>query len=545
VDGAGITAEFNDPTALAVDNAGNVYAVDSGNNALRRISSTGVTTTLLSSTSFSFADVAEQFFGQTTYSIKGVAVDSLGNPYLGVSVSIPSGLHSQEYSYVLKVSDSGAYFTLFDAASVYSDFGYAPGDGALCISGSTSFYVLAGNDIYLDGTGISDSTPSLSFPLEPLAIAVDQNGRIFEANDVNGIVVVTPVGTAPEISSQPVGTTLAFGAGTLLSVTATGAPAPTYQWQVDGTDIAGATSPTYLASMPGTYDVLITNAAGTVTSSPVVITAATRLLNISSRASVGTGANIEIAGFVITGPPGTSEQLLIRAAGPSLSQFGVSGALAQPILTLYNSSGTQIASNTGWNTASNASAIAAAFATTGAFAFQLDSADSAILTTLPPGTYTAQISGVGGTTGVALAEVYEVVSGDPELINISTRAYVGTGSGAAIGGFVVSGTQSAKVLIRAIGPSLSQFGVGGVLAQPSLNVVDSSGNTVATNTGWSTNANAAIISQEMQDVGAFPLPSGSADCVLLLTLAPGAYTAVVSGVGGTSGVALVEVYEAP
>jgi hypothetical protein len=297
--------------------------------------------------------------------------------------------------------------------------------------------------------------------------------------------------------------------------------------------------------MPGTYDVLLMNAAGTVASSPAVITAATRLLNISSRASVGTGANIEIAGFVVTGPPGTSEQLLIRAAGPSLAQFGVSGFLAQPVLTLFDSSNTQIASNTGWNTASNASAIAAAITTTGAFAFQLDSADSAILTSLPPGTYTAQISGVGGTTGVALAEVYEVVSGDPELINISTRAYVGTGSGAAIGGFVVSGTRSAKVLIRAIGPSLSQFGVSGALAQPSLSVVDASGNAVATNTGWSTNANAATISQEMLAVGAFPLPSESADCVLLLTLAPGAYTAVVTGVGGTSGVALVEVYQAP
>jgi hypothetical protein len=92
---------------------------------------------------------------------------------------------------------------------------------------------------------------------------------------------------------------------------------------------------------------------------------------------------------------------------------------------------------------------------------------------------------------------------------------------------------------------LSQFGVGGVLAQPSLNVVDAAGNSVATNTGWSNNANAAAISLEMQAVGAFPLPSASADCVLLLTLAPGAYTAVVSGVGGTSGVALVEVYQAP
>jgi len=150
----------------------------------------------------------------------------------------------------------------------------------------------------------------------------------------------------------------------------------------------------------------------------------------------------------------------------------------------------------------------------------LDSADSALLVSLPPGAYTAEINGLNSTTGVALAEVYEVKSGDPELINISTRAFVNTGSNVEIGGFVVKGSHSAKVLVRAIGPTLSQFGVSGVLAQPSLSVVDSSGNTVASNTGWSTNANPTTIATEMAAVGAFALPSGSADSVLLLTLPP-------------------------
>jgi hypothetical protein len=175
----------------------------------------------------------------------------------------------------------------------------------------------------------------------------------------------------------------------------------------------------------------------------------------------------------------------------------------------------------------------------------LDSADSALLISLAPGAYSAEIIGQNGTTGAALAEVYEVKSGDPELINISTRAYVSSGTNVEISGFVVTGSQNAKVLIRAIGPTLSQFGVGGVLAQPSLSVVNSSGTTVASNIGWSTNANADAIATEMMEVGAFALPSGSADSVLLLSLPPGSYTAVVSGVGGTSGVALVEVYGAP
>jgi hypothetical protein len=122
---------------------------------------------------------------------------------------------------------------------------------------------------------------------------------------------------------------------------------------------------------------------------------------------------------------------------------------------------------------------------------------------------------------------------------------VGTESNVEIGGFVVRGSQPEKVLIRAVGPTLSEFGVTGLLAQPSLSVVDSSGNTVATNTGWSNNSDAAAISFESEAAGAFSLSSGSADCALLLTLPPGAYTAVVSGANGTSGVALVEVYQAP
>src|SRR5208283_1881871 len=110
---------------------------------------------------------------------------------------------------------------------------------------------------------------------------------------------------------------------------------------------------------------------------------------------------------------------------------------------------------------------------------------------------------------------------------------------------VVRGSQPATVLVRAVGPALGQFGVTGILAQPSLDVVNSAGASVASNTGWSSNANAAAIASETSAVGAFSFPSGSADCALLLTLSPGAYTAVVSGVNGATGVALVEVYQAP
>jgi hypothetical protein len=297
-----------------------------------------------------------------------------------------------------------------------------------------------------------------------------------------------------------------------------------------------------LADTSGKFSLTFT---ATPAQGPTPSSSAASLVNISSRADVGTGTDLEIAGFVIAGPPGSTEQVLVRGAGPTLSQFGVAGFLTNPILTLYDSAGNPLATNTGWTTAQNASEIEAATTASGAFAFPSGSADSAILVSLAPGAYTAEIVGANGDTGVALAEVYKVGSGSTDLINVSTRAFVGLGSSVEIGGFVVQGTQAQTVLVRAVGPTLSQFGVTGTLAQPSLNVVDSAGNVVATNVGWANNSNAAMIASESQAVGAFPLASGSADCALLLSLSPGAYTAIVSGVNGTTGVALVEIYKVP
>jgi len=163
-----------------------------------------------------------------------------------------------------------------------------------------------------------------------------------------------------------------------------------------------------------------------------------------------------------------------------------------------------------------------------------------------PGAYSVELSGVGSTTGVGLVEVYEADRTDPAVLaNLSTRAEVGTGANILLAGFVVLGAQPATVLVRGVGPALAGFGVSGILAKPVLTVADSGGVTVATNTGWGTNANAAQIAAVSSQVGAFALPSGSADSALLLTLAPGTYSAEVAGAGGTTGIALVEVYQVP
>ena len=549
-DGLGLAAQFDNPIAVAVDGSGNVYVAEPGD--LRKIAPNGETSTILLGSALNLVTgiTSGSVTFPPTYVFNGVAVDSAGVPYGGVAISIPfgDGDFPKNLVSVVKVTNVGAYTEIFQVQDTASALAPASDDGSLAIDGNGIVYVLSNNQLF-QGTNSILSLNDFNVAggtNYPNAISAGPSGQIYLANSpTQSVIVITPVGSIPTITAQPIGGTIAFGASIKLSIVASGTPSPSYQWQLDGVSIAGATSSSYVASTPGTYTAVISSGAGVVKSSTAVLTAATRLANISSRALVGTNANVEIAGFVITGPPGTTEQVLIRGAGPSLSPFGISGFLAQPILTLYDASGKQLATNTGWNTASNAANIASAFTATGAFAFPLDSADSAILTNLSPGSYTAQIVGLNGSTGVALAEVYEVKSGDPELINISTRAFVGSGTSVEIGGFVVSGSQSGKVLIRAIGPTLSQFGVAGALAQPSLSVVNSSGTVIASNTVWSTNANASAIATEMTAVGAFPLPSGSSDSVLLLTLPPGAYTAIVSGVNAASGVALVEVYQAP
>ena len=269
-----------------------------------------------------------------------------------------------------------------------------------------------------------------------------------------------------------------------------------------------------------------------------------RLANISSRANIGAG-DVMIAGFVITGT--TSKPILIRAVGPTLAAFGVAGAIANPKLELYRGN-TKITENDDWASTISPSDVAAAATRTGAFALGATSKDSALLSVLPPGAYTAQVSGVGVTGGVALVEVYDASEGtltaaSPRIVNISTRANVTEGGGILIAGIVVTGNSPKRILIRATGPALAAFGVPGTLADPLLKLYN--GNTLLwQNDNWSdSSADAALVAAAGTAAGAFALAPGSKDAALLLTLEPGSYTAHVTGVGASTGVALVEVYE--
>ena len=279
----------------------------------------------------------------------------------------------------------------------------------------------------------------------------------------------------------------------------------------------------------------------------VIVAAAptSRLLNLSSRGQVGTGQNVLIAGFIITGTE--SKQVVLRGVGPALSNFGVQGGLAHPVIKLYDGGQNLLMSNAGW---ANDSAISNAFTAIGAVPFATDSADAALIATLPPGGYTLVVSGQNNTTGVALAEVYDASPSASEphqkLVNIAGRGFVGTGENVLIGGFIISGNTPKQVLVRAIGPGLTKYSLTSALADPVLELHDAT-SVIAHNDNWETKEDSSTgdVATATTAVNAPALDAGSKDAAVVMTLAPGGYTAIVSGNSGTTGVALLEIYEVP
>jgi len=232
-----------------------------------------------------------------------------------------------------------------------------------------------------------------------------------------------------------------------------------------------------------------------------------------------------IGGFIIGGDE--AKPIALRAIGPSLVQLGVAGALKDPILDLYDSSGAVVAENDNW-TSLPPESVPDGLAPT-------DPAESLISMSLDPGNYTAVLRGVDGGSGAALCEIYDLDPAKSSVRNLSTRGQVGSGDDVLIGGFIIAGEDPTQVMVRAIGPSLTAFGVDGALADPILELHGQDGSLIFENDNWRSD-------QEQQIIDSTIPPSDDRESAIIATLPPGLYTAVVHGADGGTGVALVELY---
>lgn len=456
------------------------------------------------------------------------------------------------------------FFTSTDGATFTNRGGSGQNPGVFIPVGTTDAFV--GNSQFLmalrtpiyEGPGIYASTtgatwhrvaaaaPSLLISsgiftgwLSPNVYSlISANGKYYMVGDNNGQALIASVDAPapaipPVIAAQPQPLTVATGSTAVLEVTATGATG--YQWKRNGIAVAGATGASLVltnlqAGNAGAYTVDATNSAGTTTSTAATLTlgrAPNFLANLSVRAAMAAGQTL-IAGFVVDGG---AKPVLIRAAGPALDRFGLAG-VGDPAVTLYNG-GSVVGANDNWD-----SALAATFASLGAFTFDPASKDAALQQSID-GAHTAQATATG--TGSILVEAYDAGPDDGrELVNLSTRFHVGTNDNILIAGFVLNGTGNRQLLIRAIGPSLTRFGVTGALADPRLTIYDGSA-AIATNDNWS-----ATLAPVFSVVGAFELVNAGNDAALVVTLEAGkGYTVQVSGVGATTGEALVEIYAIP
>jgi len=349
--------------------------------------------------------------------------------------------------------------------------------------------------------------------------------------------------------------TIQKGQSITLTCIAYSAEPVTYQWlALDGQPMpANATSPSltlsnFSAANLGRYQLRVTNSIGSVVSNVVDLSLPTSpsLMNLSGRAMSGTGDDTVIAGFATSSPEVNETTLtLLRGVGPSLEPLGIKNFLPDPAIQLFDSTGRSVATNDNWgndNLESDFERIV------GAFPLAAGSKDAALLQSSPKAQATVHLLPQDGHAGVGLLEIYQAADAyhPPTLVNLSLRAKTGPGEATAIAGFVIVDPQNfarpARVLLRAVGPTLMSYGIAHPIGNPVLTVFDNKGRPVAQNDDWSSSnmsGNSATLASVMKQVGAFDLSIGSKDAALLLDLPPGAYT--MHATGG-DGVVLMEIY---
>jgi hypothetical protein len=347
----------------------------------------------------------------------------------------------------------------------------------------------------------------------------------------------------PSLSAQPANIAQVVGTAASLSVVASGSP--TFQWRKNGANIPGATAATLsfaslAAADTASYDVVLTNAAGSVTSNAATVVVATPLTAVLRNLSVRTTLSANQILFVGVNMSGAGKDVLVRAAGPSLGALGVPGTMVDPRLAVFTTASppVQIAQNDNW--LGNA-AVDAAIRALGAFPFVSTASLDAALVTNIVGGRTVQVS--GSTAGNVIVEAYDAGPGNTaRFTSIAARNFVGTGGDILIAGFTIDGTGSKNLLIRAAGPSLGALGVPGTLVDPKLEIFTATAVPVkvAENDNF-----AGAVDTLARTLGGFGFVPGARDAAILVSLPAGGYTVQVSGLNNGTGEAIIEVYEVP
>ncbi len=504
----------------------------------------------------------------------------LTTPIFAASTKDYMGVREVAPNKLLIVADLGnslieKYVTVTRLATEAPTIPASPQSQTVTAGANVTLSVTAGGSLLsyqwqINGAPIVGAT-SPTLTLANIGPAQAGSYAVVVTNNVGSVTsssAVVTVDSAPAITAQPVSQTVAPGSTVILSVAATGYPAPTYQWKLGSTVLSNAPTgrlviSSVTAANAGAYTCTATNAFGSATSAAaaLTVTATTnpgRLINLSVLSIVQTSLTM---GFVIGGA-GTngSQNLLIRAIGPTLgtTPFNVPGAMADPTLAVIRQSdGATLAANAGWGTpSSNLGAVSAVESAVGAFQLSsFDSLDSAVVTALPgiSGGYSARAASKTGGVGYALTEVYDATAAgaytaaSPRLVNLSCLTQISAGGTLTVG-FVVGGATAKTVLVRVSGPTLAAapFGIGGTMPDPQLTVqpLSSASTILAANAGWGGDAQLASIAA---GVGAFAFASPSSkDSAAALTLPAGVpHTVQVSSASGAGGWVLVEIYEVP
>ncbi|MEO5718554.1 MAG: alpha/beta hydrolase fold domain-containing protein [Chthoniobacterales bacterium] len=378
-----------------------------------------------------------------------------------------------------------------------------------------------------------DTTPLFLVHSEQDPMPFSQQGDMTSRLDAVGVTnyqAVTLPGWAhafanwPAIKDQSIAFLAAGFAGVppvpLPTPTPTATPVPT------ATPFPSATPSATPSPSPTATPSATPGPSGTPTPPPATAPTPSKvLLNVSTRVGVQSGTSVMIGGFIIAGD--LPKQVVLRAIGPSLADAGVTDALSDPVLELYDSAGTLIAQN------DNVSSLAPDRIPAGLK--PKSGHESLISATLPEGSYTAVLRGANGATGVGLIELYDLDPASSQIINISTRGQVSSGGDAMIGGFIIGGEDPTTVVVRAVGPSLAASKIPNPLPDPLLELYDSNGSLIFSNDNWRSIQADQIIATGLA-------PTNDREAAIVATLEPGSYTALVRDAAAAEGVALVEVY---